>query len=415
MIEHAALALWAAAALALALVVAQALALRIHLGRSPAKASRRPAISVLKPLCGIDDGLEENLAAFARLDYPEYEVVLGARSIDDAAWPVALAAARRWPGRFRAVVQRGEPGVNPKVNQLVTLARAARHGVLVVSDSNVRVAPDYLDEIAALLEDERVGLVTHLIAGEGEERLGSVLDGLHLAGAIAPGVAGARALAGHDVVVGKSMAFRRSDLAALGGFESVSDVLAEDYVLGRRVVESLGKRVAIARTPVRNFSQRRSLREFTSRYARWAVLQRQSMGMPAYVALLLLQPVPLAASAAMLAPELRSIAGLAGVCIAKVLVDAACGRALRLPGRRMQLVLVPFKDLLSAWAWAYGLVRSEVAWRGTRLQVTRGTRVVRLPEDWEDPARRDDRPPPPGRVEEGVTHRVLATGATPAR
>ncbi|HZY05981.1 MAG TPA: glycosyltransferase [Anaeromyxobacteraceae bacterium] len=99
------------------------------------------------------------------------------------------------------------------MNQLITLAREARHDLLVVSDSNVRVAPGYLAGIAAHLERPEAGLVTHLAAGVSERRPGSLFENLHLAGSIAPGVAAARHLAGRDLVIGKSMALRRRDLA----------------------------------------------------------------------------------------------------------------------------------------------------------------------------------------------------------
>ncbi len=205
------------------------------------------------------------------------------RDAADPAWPVALAAARRWPGRFRVVVQRGEPGWNPKVNQLVTLAREARHEILVVSDSNVRVGRGYLAEIAAHHEVPEVGLVTHPIVGVGERCLGSLFENLHLAGSIGPGVVGAKRLAGRDLVIGKSMALRRRDLAALGGFESAKDVLAEDYLIGVRVSRELRKRVALASNPVENVSQGRRLGDFAGSYLRWAVMQRQIAGTWAYL------------------------------------------------------------------------------------------------------------------------------------
>jgi ceramide glucosyltransferase len=377
MVHPVAVLLFALAVLGLVLVAAQGVSLRRHVGRRVPPARRRPPISVLKPLCGVDDGLEENLARFASLDYPEYEVVLGVRSTRDPAWSLARAAARRWPDRFRVAVQRGEPGLNPKVNQLVTLARAARHDVLVVSDSNVRVAPGYLAEIAALLEDERVGLVTHPVIGEGAARLGSILDQLHLAGSIAPGVVAAKRLGGHDIVVGKSMAFRRRDLEALGGFEAVKDVLAEDYVLGLMVRERLGKRVALAPTPVRNVSELQSVRGFAARYRRWAVLQRQLVGPGPYAAQALLNPVLLAAAAVACDPGGLALGGFAATCAAKTALDGAAARALRPGGlAAWQLAAIPAKDLLFAGAWAYGLFRREVDWRGTRLVVGPGSRVL---------------------------------------
>ena len=370
-------ALFAAALVGLLVLLAQGACLRSHLRQPRAVPAVRPPVSVLKPLCGVDDGLEENLATFATLDYPEYEVLLGVRSPSDPAWPVARAAARRWPRRFRVVMQRGEPGLNPKVNQLVTLARAARHDVLVVSDSNVRVEPGYLSEVVALLEDPTVGLVTHLIAGVGEERLGSLMDHLHLAGSVAPGVVGAKRLMGRDIVVGKSMALRRADLAAMGGFEAVKDVLAEDWVMGVMVPRLLGKRVAVARQPVLNVSARRGVSGFVARYQRWGVLQRQAVGPCAYGAMALLNPVMLATAGAALSPSAAAAWALGGTCAAKMALDAAAGRALRPGGFRWrQLAAVPAKDLVFGYAWAYGLVHSEVEWRGTRLRVLPGTRLA---------------------------------------
>jgi ceramide glucosyltransferase len=371
-----AVALLAAAAAGIALLLLQLALLRRHLGRAPAAPRTRPGISILKPLCGLDDDLERNLECFAALDWPEYEVLLGLRSLDDGALGVARALVNRHPTRFRLVLQRGEPGLNPKVNQLITLAREARHPVLVVSDSNVRVEAGYLGEIAALLEDPGVGLVTHAIVGVGEERLGSLFDNLHLAGSIAPGVVAAQAAAGQDIVVGKSMAFRREDLEALGGFEAAKDVLAEDFVLGRMVSRVLGTRVALARRPIQNVSVGRGVQDFLGRYGRWSVLHRTVTGRLVHLSQACLNPVllGLAALAAELSPE--TMLAFGGLCAAKAGIDGACGRALRPGGfRARQLLLVPAKDLVYGVAWARGLVRSHVAWRGSRIRVLAGTRI----------------------------------------
>jgi ceramide glucosyltransferase len=371
-----ALVLLAAAAAGTAVLLLQLAALRRHLGRVPAAPRGRPGISILKPLCGVDDELEENLACFAALDWPEYEVLLGVRGPDDDACPVARRFEAAFPGRFRLVFQRGEPGLNPKVNQLVTLSRAARHRVLVVSDSNVRVERGYLAEIAALLEDPTVGLVSHAIVGVGERRLGSLFDGLHLAGSVAPGVVAAQALAGQDIVVGKSMAFRREDLLALGGFEAAKDVLAEDFVLGRMVTTRLGKRVALARRPIQNVSVSRGVGDFLARYGRWAVLHRTVTGRLVHLSQACLNPVLLGAAALALEPGAATLAAMGGLCAAKAAIDGACGRALRPGGFRVaQLALVPVKDLVFAAAWARGLVRSSVTWRGNRIRVLAGTRI----------------------------------------
>src|SRR5512136_3280241 len=261
----AALLLLALAALGLAVLAVEGRALRRQLSLPvPVPGDPRP-ISVLKPLRGVDDDLARNLESFAAQDGVAFDVLLGLHDASVPAAPVAREAERRWPGIFRVVFQEGEGGMNPKVSQLASLVPAARHPILVISDSNVRVGPGYLAEIAARLEDPAVGLVTHLIAGVGERSEGALLDNLHLAGGVAPGIAAAKRIAGRDVVMGKSMALRRADLEALGGLAPVKDVLAEDYVIGLAVPARLGKRVEIACRPIANVIRRRSLLQFVLR------------------------------------------------------------------------------------------------------------------------------------------------------
>jgi ceramide glucosyltransferase len=374
--NHAAAALLALSLVGLVLLAIQLASLRRHRARRLSAPRGTPGISVLKPLCGLDEELWENLTNFAAIEWPACEVLLGVRSPADPAWKVALRAQAAWPHRFRAVVQSGEPGQNPKVNQLVTLARRARHDILVVSDSNVRVERGYLAEIAALLEDPEVGLVTHLVAGTGERTLGALFDHLHLTCAIAPGVVALKRVAGRDVVVGKSMALRRADLEALGGFEAAKDVLAEDYALGQCVVRGLGKRVAIGRQPIFQVGVERGVREVVGRYARWAVLHRTTTGRAVHLCQALLNPVLLGGVAVLLDPGAASALGLAAVCAAKMALDDACARLLRPGGFSIpQLLAVPLKDLAFGLPWARALVRRDVVWRGRRIEVGEGTRI----------------------------------------
>jgi ceramide glucosyltransferase len=380
-----ALGLLGATAIGLSMLTGHLLVLWRHLRGPVATPTRRPPISILKPLCGLDDRLRQNLDTFAALPYPDYEVLLGVSSIDDAAYPTAVAVAREWPRRFRVVVQRGEPGLNPKVNQLMTLARAARNDLLVISDSNTRVPAGYLDEIAALLADDGVGLVTHPIVGQGDEqlgaRLGAALDNMHLSGSITPALAAAKVIFGKDYVVGKSMAMRWRDVRALGGFGVVKDVLAEDFVLGRMIPERLGKRVVLARSVVRCVSLRRSVGSFVKRYARWNVMQHQCAGLAAYWGLLLLNPMLLATAALALAPGRLTAAAWIACAATRIVLDAAAGRVLR--GRAFAtwaLPLAPIKDLLAAGAWAYGLTNRTIEWRSHRLVVLRGSVLHPAPQ-----------------------------------
>lgn len=378
--------LLAAAGFGIACLLLQvALTIRHRTLSKPALADLKsaPGLSILKPLCGVDDDLEKNLETFARIDYPDdaLEVVLGVENVKDPAHAVAMAAVAKWPRRFRLVEQVGRPGHNPKVNQLVTLARAARFDILVVSDSNTRVPPGYAQEIVAAMQDPRVGCVSHPIVGVGGERLGSVLDNFHLASSIGGGMIGSQLMPGKTLVVGKSMALRRADLQSLGGFEAACDVLAEDYVIGGWVQGKLKKRVFLARSPVENVSQRKRVGDFFQRYRRWSVIHRTSISLPVYLAQGLLNPAPFAFLALILAPSQLTLAAAAGVLLAKILLDIAHVALLRpqpVSAREFGLLLAlgPLKDGLLFIAWLNGFVERHVRWRGKKLRVTKGSRLL---------------------------------------
>ncbi len=371
--------LFAVAALGVVLSLVQLVTLRLHLRPARRAAGPRPPISILKPLCGVDDDLEANLASFASLDYPSYEVVLGVRDRTDRAWHAAEAAVRRWPGTFRLVLQQGEPGLNPKVNQLIGLTRAARHDLLLVSDSNVRAPEGYLDDVARHMADPSVGLVTHPVGGVGETTLGSALDNLQASAAVGPATVAVKRLVGRDVVVGKSMAFRREDLAALGGFRSVRNVLAEDFVLGVKVSRKLGKRVVIGSVAIPAVSERRTVSGFLSRYGRWCVMQRKIAGTPLFAAQALLYPLPFALIGLALDPGPGALAAVGAVWLARAAIDEATSRALRGSGFGPRVIwLSPLKDVLFLVAFVRAFGENTVEWRGNRLLVQAGSRLERI-------------------------------------
>ena len=243
---------------------------RRRVGRSDDDAGLHPPVTVLKPLCGHDYDLLENLRSFCVQDFRVYQIVFGVRSESDPAVAVVERVMAEFPDRdITLVVDAGLVGSNFKVSNLVNMRKAAKHPLLVIADSDMRVEPHYLATIAHAFRDPRVGAVTCLYTGRSSGSFASSLGCMFVNEWFLPSVLVSGLLQDVAFCLGATMSVRGEVLDALGGFESLADVIADDYELGKRV-RDLGYKVMLSSYVVANPIHEPSLRTLLARELRWA-------------------------------------------------------------------------------------------------------------------------------------------------
>jgi ceramide glucosyltransferase len=340
-------------------------------------------VSILKPLAGADDELAENLESFAAIDHPAFEILFGVASLDDAATPIARAFIARHPEvRARLVVTDPRAAVNPKVAQLLDLERAATGTIAVISDSNVRVRPSYLRSLVQELARPNVGLVTNVFAGTGERTVGAALENLQLATMTAPAVVASSVLPFvRPLTVGKSMAMRRADLEAIGGFERVADVLAEDYVLGDLFLDA-GFEVRTCLDVIENPNVDCSARRTLERHTRW-VKMRRALAPRAFLLEPLMCPFVIASICVAASPSRATAIALGTATLLQIVLAFLAVRILR--GRAMSWYWAPLEIVRSAAAlfcWVRALASRRIEWRGHPFMILPGSIIVPAQRRW---------------------------------
>ncbi len=365
----------------------QVFAVRSHTSRSPYNSGEGetlplylPPVSVLKPLKGLDDNLFDNLESFCTQDYPEYEIIFSLRDYNDPAYLVARKVKEKYPERdISIIVERCDEGLNPKVNNLIPAHRIAKYQHILISDSNVMVGRDYLREIAKPMGKPGVGLVSNLIKGVGARSVGSVFENLHMNSFVIGSVCFLDKFLRMPCVVGKSMLMKKSDLEALGGLRAFRNVLAEDYVIGRRMNES-GRRVVLSSYMIRNVNHYWGIRKFINRHTRWAKL-RWKIGGLKYFSELAGNSVFMSALPIVLwQPSKTSVSFALLVCLLKIAGDYYIGRRIDSDLNPFLYFLAPAKDILIGFLWFIPLLSNTVIWRGNRYLIGKDSMLSSCPE-----------------------------------
>ena len=339
-----------------------------YLSVKPSAAASTPPISLLKPLCGEDEGLEENLRSFLEQDYPAFEVLFAVHRADDPAVAMVEKIRSEYAGRteIRLIVTGESPVPNAKAHSLKQLVREARHDLLVMSDSDVRVTPAFLTQLAKEFHDPSVGLITCPYRAVGGGSLWSRLEAMGMNTEFLGGVLVARMIEGMNFALGCTVAVRRSVLDSMGGFAYLQDYLAEDFVMGQRAAQ-LGHAVLFSSYVIEHRIGSQPMEKNLGHRLRWARSTRRSR--PAgYWGQIFTYPLPWAlllwlTNAAAWPVVLLTLlvrAGAAWATSARVLHDPVPFR---------QWWLLPLQDVLGFLVWMGGFLGSTIVWRERKCTV----------------------------------------------
>jgi len=345
-----------------------------------AKSQFLPPVTLFKPLHGSEPNLEAHLETFFRQDYPKYEILFGARVASDPGIETARRVAARHPEIPVKFVLTGEPWyVNAKVSTLEMMERAASSDIFIVSDSDVRVTPDYIREVVAHFADEKVGAVTCLYRGVAEHGLWAKLEAVGMSVEMTAGVLVADLMEGMQFMLGPTMATRWRCVREIGGFGMLGAYCADDFVLGNAIAAK-GHKVVLSTHVIDHIVLNTSFADSQKHQIRWMRSTRFSRP-KGHFGTCLTFAVPFGllcavAEAAMKHP-LLGLGLLAYSVLNRVLLALAVG-GLVVRDRHLArtALLYPIRDLLAFVYWTASYGSSEIVWRNQIYRLAPGGMMV---------------------------------------
>jgi ceramide glucosyltransferase len=345
-------------------------------GQVRIRSNYMPAVSVIKPVRGLDFGSHENFASFCRQDYPDYEILFAVNDDGDSALPLIQQIVGDFPERpIRVLVGAENLGANRKVNKLARLAREAKHEVLVLSDGDVRVGPNYLREVVAPLVDRKTGAVTSFYRAISEKNIWAEMEAVGTSSDFFAGVLMARWTEGIHFALGASIATTKEWLNKIGGFEAIAGALADDYELGSRIAGAGGE-VVLSREAVWTMYSAQSVQGFWDHQVRWARTVRLCRPL-SYLGLLFTQGLPWMVLAVLVAPNRAVAAGyILGYLILRFGMAWAVGiRGIGDDVLRRKIWLVPVRDAIQFVVWLASFASNRIKWGSTEYAIRKGQMV----------------------------------------
>jgi ceramide glucosyltransferase len=336
--------------------------------RTARRAVQPPPVTILKPLCGAEPETYECLRSFCQQDYPHYQVIFGLSDPDDAAVPIVKRLQREFPELDLILsIERRRHGNNPKVNNLINMLSAARHEHLVIADSDVRVRRDYLANLIPPLLDADVGIVTCCYRGVPRPGIWSLLGSMYINTWFIPSVRVAALTGYRSFAFGATIAIRRDTLANIGGFNAISNQLADDYWLGE-LTRRQGLRTVLSTVEVDTFVRESNCASLIAHELRWRRTIR-NLSPCGYAFSFVTLGLPVTALQMWIAQGATAAAVIFG---ATTLSSALLHLHVRGPKDSALLVfLLPVRELLHLALWIWSFATRRVQWRGDRFLLRR--------------------------------------------
>jgi ceramide glucosyltransferase len=339
-----------------------------------------PPVSLLKPVKGVDFASYENFSSFCRQDYPDYEILFAVNDDTDPAIPLIQRLTSEFPARhIRLISGAAQIGANRKVNNLIELARHARHEVLALTDGDVRVTPNYLREVVAPFAEEKIGAVTSFYRGVAQKSLGAELEAIGASSDFFAGVLVAEWMEGMTFALGASIVTTKHWVAKIGGFEAIANMHSDDYELGHRIAKA-GGQVLLSRESVWTMYPAQTARGFWSHQVRWARTVRLCRPV-SYLGLIFTHGLPWAVLAALVAAFRTPVQWLAAAyLLAYLVLRLVMAWTVGVWGvgdevLRRKLWLVSLRDAIYFAIWLTSFASNKISWHGEHFTMEKGQMV----------------------------------------
>lgn len=330
-----------------------------------------PRVAVLKPLHGADDNLPENLISYLELDYPKVEFIFGISGYDDPAAEVVVGLKPQYPFRQITLAVGEEPGcANRKIAKLIGMAeRPARAEIFLLSDADVSVERGHLRRVVSEFDaGERIGLVTCLYRAKASSGLASRLGALFVNTDFVPLIMISKTIEPLCYSLGATVAIKRQALEAIGGFQRLKDLLADDYYLGK-FASDRGYKIRLSNSIVTVKSEERHFAEFWNHQVRWARTYRTTRPISA-ATIVLHGPFWALVLLAAARCSIFALGLFAAVVVTRIVTSRLIiGKVLGLAEQLGDAWLAPLKDLVMTAVWAASMFSNEVLWSGRRLRI----------------------------------------------